>query len=367
MLWLWFICLLTAHAGPLRVAVLDFDNGADSAELDALGKGLQSMVTTDLAQVTSITIVERARLRDLIAEQKLGADGLLDPSTAAELGKLAGATHVVLGSFTVVGSTMRLDARLTTVASGEVEHAMHAEGERDAFFELEKKLVTDLLAGLDITLSAKERATVGRFHTLEWDNLVLYSRSIEAYDTDRRDEAVALLEDLAKKDEDFKLARTTLAGLAKLIDSVSEKRAVAEVLAAERRFAARGEEVALEARIFGRLMAIGTDTSASFEDRATALYAASTGFNNKIGGPNFYHLRTRGDTFALDRATEGAYQLYWALLTERGMLPHLRVPLLELGRRDGQRHAAQAVRVRASAVAGTGRVRKADQTVGLGP
>ncbi|HEX2657479.1 MAG TPA: CsgG/HfaB family protein, partial [Polyangia bacterium] len=53
-----------AAAQP-RVAVLDFQGTGSSKDTESLGVGLQSMLTTDLAQVSSITLVERARLRDV--------------------------------------------------------------------------------------------------------------------------------------------------------------------------------------------------------------------------------------------------------------------------------------------------------------
>src|SRR5262249_61328273 len=100
------LLLATRARGELPVAVLEFGNASADRDLDSLGKGLQSMVTTDLAQVPSFKLVERARLRDLEGELKLGRSGLVDNATAARVGKLLGATHLVAGTFTVVGNQM---------------------------------------------------------------------------------------------------------------------------------------------------------------------------------------------------------------------------------------------------------------------
>ncbi|HXU61458.1 MAG TPA: CsgG/HfaB family protein, partial [Polyangia bacterium] len=130
-----------APAGAIRVAVTDFQPGGTAADEDrALGAGLQSMLTTDLAASSHITVVERARLADLRKEMKLGHSAAADPATAVKLGRLAGATHLVTGSFTISGKQMRLDARVIDVATGRVALATDATGERDAFFELEKKI-----------------------------------------------------------------------------------------------------------------------------------------------------------------------------------------------------------------------------------
>ena len=109
-----------ARAAELRVAVLAFDN-AGPAEFEALGKGLQSMVTTDLAAVSALRLVERARLDDVLAEQKLGRSGAVDPKTAARIGKLAGASHLVAGSYTVVGGKFVVKSgQLVTIDEGKL-------------------------------------------------------------------------------------------------------------------------------------------------------------------------------------------------------------------------------------------------------
>src|SRR5262245_41804324 len=105
---------------PLRVAVMDFTPAATASEFDALGAGLQSMITTDLGEVPSIVLVERARLKDIQAELHLASSGAVDKATAARIGSLAGASHLLVGSFTVVGGRMRLDARIFVVGSGEI-------------------------------------------------------------------------------------------------------------------------------------------------------------------------------------------------------------------------------------------------------
>ena len=58
---LFLACALarTAAAGEMHVAVLPFTNASKDAELESLGKGLQSMVTTDLANVVDVILPER--------------------------------------------------------------------------------------------------------------------------------------------------------------------------------------------------------------------------------------------------------------------------------------------------------------------
>src|SRR2546423_1349370 len=57
-----------AAGGEVRVAVVEFGSATTDADLQPLGKGLQSMVATDLAQAPGLRVVERERLKDVLSE-----------------------------------------------------------------------------------------------------------------------------------------------------------------------------------------------------------------------------------------------------------------------------------------------------------
>jgi TolB-like protein len=145
-MWLVLSFAPTAQASPqIRLAVIDFQPSGEVGEYETLGAGLQSMLTTDLAAVATITVVERAQLAALQRELKLSRSALADPKTALRVGKLAGASHLLAGSFTLVANKMRLDARVIDVATAKVHFAAKIEGEKDAFFELEKNLAAQVM------------------------------------------------------------------------------------------------------------------------------------------------------------------------------------------------------------------------------
>jgi len=203
----------SAGAAELRVAVMEFTNagaGGDAGELGALGKGLQSMVTTDLSQVPAFKLVERERLRDIQSEMKLQRGKAVDQATAAKLGKLAGASHLVSGTFTVLGDKMRLDSRLVAVATGEVVFAEQAQGDKAAFFELEQALVKKIIDAAGVKLQPKERAQLARPQTADFDAFRKYSIGLAAFDDKKYDESLKALREAAELDKDFKLAALTL-------------------------------------------------------------------------------------------------------------------------------------------------------------
>ena len=106
-----------ALASDVRLAVLEFADASSEEAYGDLGKGLQSMLTTDLSNVPDTDMVERARLQEILSELELGESGKVAPATAAKIGQLSGATHLVDGSYTVVGENMRLDARLVEIGT----------------------------------------------------------------------------------------------------------------------------------------------------------------------------------------------------------------------------------------------------------
>ena len=89
-----------------RYAVLPFDT-ADFGQTFAQGwwggarpqlsNSVADMLTGELARA-GFDVVERARMKDILAEQGLAKDGVLDPDTAVRAGRLIGAKYLVVGT-----------------------------------------------------------------------------------------------------------------------------------------------------------------------------------------------------------------------------------------------------------------------------
>jgi TolB-like protein len=303
-----FLFVGTAHAAKPRLAVLEFRPAGAAKDLESLGAGLQSMLTTDLSQVESVTLVERARLHDVQGELKLGKTSAVDPATAAKAGKLAGASHIVVGTFTVVGKKLRLDSRLVEVASGKVALATSVDGEQDAFFELEKTLVNRLLAGIGVTLSARERGAVARIHTTDFEAFRRFSDGVQAFDEARYEEALAQLRAAAQKDEDFKLARVTLEEYERLAASLRSQAKDVEVAKAEVERLEREGKAAKESAVLRKLFEVaGTRGKDSARRRLAALWLLASHYGQER--------RSRDplvDRFAAERTADGLAQRYWA-------------------------------------------------------
>lgn len=101
------LMLLPAVAGARTLAVLPLEQGAGSEEYAGLGQGL-------------------------------------------------GAELVVTGSYSVVGETFLLDARVIEVESAAVLEAVDASGSIEDFVVVEKDLVEALLDGLEVEMSSSD-------------------------------------------------------------------------------------------------------------------------------------------------------------------------------------------------------------------
>ena len=128
-----------AAAGPGTVAVLYFENQGNE-ELEPLKVGLAQMMVTDIKGTPGVTVVERQQLQAILDELELGHSGMADPKAAAKVGKLLGAEWMVLGSYFELMGTLRIDARLVQVETGEILFAHGVDDKTKAFMEMEGQL-----------------------------------------------------------------------------------------------------------------------------------------------------------------------------------------------------------------------------------
>ena len=209
--------LLAAPAPAPTVAILYFDYEGKTPGLEVLRKGLAQMLITDLSSNTSFQIVERGRLEALLAEQKLGATGKLDPATAAKVGKLLGARYMVMGGYFDLNDVLRVDARVVEVETGKIVGTSGTTGKAGDVMAAEQKTARELESLLSgRTARAAAPAEPARTPAvkpparLSTGTAVLYAKALDDIDRGDKDAAREKLVQVVKDQPDFQLASLDL-------------------------------------------------------------------------------------------------------------------------------------------------------------
>lgn len=85
--------------GTVRIGIMNFDSKARQvSEKDA--SVLTDLLSRLLSNSDKIAVLERNRLKAIVGEQNLRLSGFTDPSTAAQIGKLASCQYILMGSVT---------------------------------------------------------------------------------------------------------------------------------------------------------------------------------------------------------------------------------------------------------------------------
>jgi curli biogenesis system outer membrane secretion channel CsgG len=139
-----------AQTAKARVAIMNFENNSTwSWWGDNLGAAAADELTTQLVKTGKFTVIERAQLNTILAEQSLGASGAVTPATAAKVGKLLGVQLIMTGSITqfsiqrtsvgisqfgVGGSysnaESKMDVRLISTETGEILAVAEGQGNK---------------------------------------------------------------------------------------------------------------------------------------------------------------------------------------------------------------------------------------------
>lgn len=103
----------TADAAKKKIGITKFD--ADftvrlphGGNYD-IGTGATDMLTNELVKNKNYEVMERQQLAQVTQEQRLGATGAIDDSTAAQMGKLIGLNYIVYGKILSAGAEVKRD------------------------------------------------------------------------------------------------------------------------------------------------------------------------------------------------------------------------------------------------------------------
>lgn len=166
------------------VAVLPVVVAGDST-YRPLSRGLAELLTTDLAYLRDLRLVERLHIGALLGELRLAESERVDPATAARVGRLLRAGRMVQGVVTLAPGAGGPAAALAASVVGEtgvVRPVGEARGPFRRLLDLEKQVVFDLADQFGIALTAAERDRIRRRGPTSVLALLAYGRGLEALD-----------------------------------------------------------------------------------------------------------------------------------------------------------------------------------------
>jgi curli biogenesis system outer membrane secretion channel CsgG len=111
----------TPPAQKHRVAVMSFDYGTVQSSVNSIfgadqdiGKGISAMLIEKLVKDGQYSVIERAALDKLLAEQNFSNSDRANPASAAKIGQLLGVDTIIIGTITQFGR----DDKHTNIGGG---------------------------------------------------------------------------------------------------------------------------------------------------------------------------------------------------------------------------------------------------------
>lgn len=107
-----------AEENKTQIAIMEFPDL--NGRISVLGKFVPEELTTRLFNTKRFEVVERQLINKILDEQKLGMTGIIDATSAAQLGKMVGVDAVVTGTITDLGEQIRLNARMISTETAGI-------------------------------------------------------------------------------------------------------------------------------------------------------------------------------------------------------------------------------------------------------
>ncbi len=151
------VCFLCAWSAMVFAAPqgIETEYGNRIAVLDIQGRGISrpeaetitNYMRIEVAATGSVTSVYGTQIREVLSDMGLEETGCASPECALEVGKLLGASHVVIGSVIKSEQTYDLDFRMFNIETGSVQKTVQQtyQGDVDELIMPLQRLVWDIM------------------------------------------------------------------------------------------------------------------------------------------------------------------------------------------------------------------------------
>ena len=175
-----------ASGDPAAVVVVaGFANISGKADDEWLATGLTETLTMDAAQIASVSVVGRERVCEILRTLRQQT-GEPEDRLYLRAARALGARWMVSGGFQRSGTAVRVTASLADVVTGDIVRTTRVDGDVDAIFQLQDRLVHELAGALRGALAPSatppETEVVGAYEAFSLGLLNRQADSFEALD-----------------------------------------------------------------------------------------------------------------------------------------------------------------------------------------
>src|SRR5436190_7001494 len=174
----------TAHQQGIYL-VFPFENASASPRLDWLGEGLEELTIQRLSGAGEQVYSHAGRLVEL-ERYGLPRSSKLSRATMLHIGEDLDADFVVIGRFTVNGTSLTIESRILKLSPARLQPALRETGTLDSLMDLHTRLVWRMLSASDRNYTLNLAEFTKRQRPLRLDAFEHYSRGLLASEDEAR-------------------------------------------------------------------------------------------------------------------------------------------------------------------------------------
>jgi len=174
----------TAHQQGIYL-VFPFENAGASPRLDWLGEGLEELTIQRLSGAGEQVYSHAGRLVEL-ERYGLPRSSKLSRATMLHIGEDLDADFVVIGRFTVNGTSLTIESRILKLSPARLQPALRETGTLDSLMDLHTRLVWRMVSASDRNYALNLAEFTKRQRPLRLDAFEHYSRGLLASEDEAR-------------------------------------------------------------------------------------------------------------------------------------------------------------------------------------
>ena len=204
-----------AEFSKTKIAVLDFQLQGENFDNKDMGTIVAEWFITAMVREGRFDVVERRMLEKILSEQKLAMSGIIDATSATQIGKLLGVKVIISGSVMKFKEVTEINARIIDVESASIIAAENIKSAatatlQDMVIEMSAKIIKNFplegyvvnRSGDSVTLDLGVRTGVKtgmRFIVFKEGQVIKHPKTGEVLDVERIETGKVTITNVAQK------------------------------------------------------------------------------------------------------------------------------------------------------------------------